>query len=69
MKNTFKTVITALTLIAITFTACKDDDTTITPETPAVNFSITDPTGGTMFGKGDTIHINGMVTWEKELNG
>jgi hypothetical protein len=68
MNFTYKTLLIALTFITITFTACKDGDPA-TPETPSVNFSIAEPVASTKFGKGDTVHINGMITWENELHG
>lgn len=70
MNNKNKTLLILMALFTITFTACKDDEETIiTPEEETVEFTFTNPSDGTMYGLNDTVHIDGMISWENELHG
>lgn len=69
MNTTHKTLLLIVALFTFTFTACKDDEETTTPEVPTVEFTFTNPEGGKMYGRGDTVHIDGMISWENELHG
>ncbi|PCJ67224.1 MAG: hypothetical protein COA58_02590 [Bacteroidetes bacterium] len=65
MKNTLKTLLIATLIISLS--ACKDDEST--PEPPAVNFLFADPISEKAYGFGDTVHINGVITFDNELHG
>lgn len=61
----------SLLLLAFTnifFTACKDEDP-IVEEDPKVVFDFTSPEAGAMYGKGDTVFINGMISHTTDLHG
>lgn len=69
MNKTYKTLFALIVLFTISFTACKKDDETTTPEDPKVNFSFTNPEAGKMYDNGDTVHMDGMISWENEMHG
>jgi hypothetical protein len=69
MNKTHKTLLLIAVLLTITFSACKDDEEATFPEVPIVDFTFTSPESGKMFGRGDTVYINGMISWENELHG
>ncbi len=62
-------IIAIVTLLTFSINACKDDEETVTPEPTAVTFDISDPVAGTMYGKGDTVFINGMISYDVEMHG
>ncbi|MFT5511878.1 MAG: hypothetical protein ACI8SE_000272 [Bacteroidia bacterium] len=57
-----------LAITATLFSACKDDDPTIV-EDPSVVFDFSSPISGAMYGKGDTVFIDGMISYTKDLHG
>lgn len=69
MNISYKTLFILFSICTLSFTACDDDDDETTPTTPTVQFSFSDPTGGQTFGHNDTVHINGMITFENDLHG
>ncbi len=69
MKKIHKTTLLLAALLTIGFTSCTDDDKAVTPDIPLVEFTFNQPEAGKMYGKGDTVYINGTLSWENELHG
>ncbi len=69
MNKIFKTLIIVSALFTITLTSCKDDEVVDPPKVADVEFTFTHPEAAKMYGKGDTVHIAGMMKWENELHG
>jgi hypothetical protein len=67
MKKINKTLIIALAIISISFTACKDDEEASV--VPSVEFHFSNPEANKKYGQGDTVFIMGMLHWENELHG
>ena len=67
MKKIVTILFLNLVIISISFSSCKEDE--VPSVEPSVEFLIANPMVGTMYEKGDTVFITGMLHWEKELHG
>lgn len=68
MKTLKNTSVILLALTALFFSACKDEDP-IVEEDPKVVFDFSSPQASATYGKGDTIHINGMISHTLDMHG
>ena len=68
MKTIKNTSLLLLAFAALFFTACKDEEP-IVEDDPKVVFDFSSPADASMFGKGDTIHIDGMISHTIDMHG
>ena len=61
-------LIALLSTVSVAFYSCKEDEEPIV-ETPTVQFNFTNPIPGSMYSKGDTVFIDGMISFENGLHG
>ncbi|MBO6515234.1 MAG: hypothetical protein JJ975_01615 [Bacteroidia bacterium] len=60
----------ALTLLLSVISSCKEDEEPLPePETPVVMFNFADPAAGATYSAGDTVAINGMISFENDMHG
>ncbi len=68
-KSTY-ILIALLSISTITFHSCKEDkEPIVDPPAPTVQFDFTSPEDNKMYSKGDTVFIDGMMTFENGLHG
>lgn len=69
--NSSKYIFGALILgLFFVFSGCDDnDDEPVTPTDPVVSFNFSSPEAGQTFSKGDTVFINGSISFENDMHG
>ena len=68
MRVNFK-IIWVFTLLGISvLQSCGDKEEVLVEQVP-INFNIAEPIEGAMYGQGDTVYIEGMLTWQNEMHG
>ncbi|MFY0642877.1 MAG: hypothetical protein JXR19_00265 [Bacteroidia bacterium] len=62
-----KTLISILALTFLMLSSCKEDESMNPQNDITINFA--EPVASTMYGQGDTVYINGMISADMEMHG